>query len=71
MDSAERGMTIINFWKEYWLSLGSNQRPPVLKSATLSTELWGSWINLSNDLILDSIILKAFADDTRNASQMF
>ena len=23
-------MTIINPWKEYWLSRGSNQRPPVL-----------------------------------------
>ena len=46
MDSGERGMnpvatTIINPWKEYWLSRGSNQQPPVLKSATLPTELWG------------------------------
>ena len=31
-------MTIINPWKEYWPSRGSNQRPPVLKSATLQTE---------------------------------
>ena len=47
MDSNERGMnpvamTIINPRKEYWPSRGSNQRPPVLKFATLPTELWGS-----------------------------
>ena len=47
MDSGERGMipvamTIINPRKEYWLSRGLNQRPPVLESATLPTELWGS-----------------------------
>ena len=48
-DSDERGMnpvamTIINSRKKYWPSLGSNQRPPVLRSATLPTELhvWGS-----------------------------
>ena len=46
-NSAEKGMipvpmTIINPWKEYWLSRGLNQRPPVLKSAMLPTELWGS-----------------------------
>ena len=34
-DSVERGMNpvamaIINPWKGYWTSLGSNQRPPVL-----------------------------------------
>ena len=45
-DIGERGtnpvaMTIINLLKEYWPSQGSNQQPPVLKSATLSTELWG------------------------------
>ena len=39
-DSGERGMTlvamtIINPWKEYWPSRGSNQEPPVLKSAML------------------------------------
>ena len=33
-------MTIINPWKEY--CRGLNQRPPVLKSATLPTDLWGS-----------------------------
>ena len=47
MDIDDRGMnpvtmTIINLWKEYWLSRGSNQPPPVLKSAMLPTELWGS-----------------------------
>ena len=46
-DSGERGMkfvamTIINPRKENWPSRGSNQRPPVLKPATLPTELWGS-----------------------------
>ena len=45
-DSGERGMnpvamTIINPRKEYWPSRGSNQRPSVHKSATLSIELWG------------------------------
>ena len=47
MDSGERGMnpvakTIINPWKEYWPCQGSNQRPSVLKSALIPTELWGS-----------------------------
>ena len=37
-------MTIINLRKQLWLSRGSNQRPPVLKSATLPTMLWGSAI---------------------------
>ena len=46
-DSGERGMNpvamnIISPRKEYWPSRGSNQRPPVLKSATLPTELGGS-----------------------------
>ena len=34
-------MTIINPRKENWPNQGSNQRPLVLKSATLPTELWG------------------------------
>ena len=33
-------MPIINPLKKYWLSWGSNQGPPVLKSATVPTELW-------------------------------
>ena len=46
MDSTETGMnpvtmTIINPRKQYWPSQGLNQRPPVLKSAMLPTELWG------------------------------
>ena len=46
MDRGERGMnpvatTISNPWKEYRLSHGLNQQPPVLESATLATELWG------------------------------
>ena len=35
-------MTITNPRKELWPSQGSNQRPPVLKSGTLPTELWSS-----------------------------
>ena len=40
MDSGERGinliaMIIVRPWREYWLSHGSNQRPPVLKPRTL------------------------------------
>ena len=35
-------MTIINPQKEYWPSWGSNQKPLVLKSTTLPTELLGS-----------------------------
>ena len=47
MDRGRRRMncvalTIINPRKEYWPSRGSNQRPSVLKSGTLPTELWGS-----------------------------
>ena len=46
MDSSERGMdpatkTTINPWKEFSLSWGLNQQPPVLKSLVLLTELWG------------------------------
>ena len=46
MHRAERAMnpvamTIINPRKEYWPSQGSNQEPPILKSYTLPTELWG------------------------------
>ena len=37
--------------KEYWLIRGSNQRPPVLKSATLPTELWGS-AHINDSLLL-------------------
>ena len=35
-------MTIINAQTEYWPSREMKQRPPLLKSATLTTELWGS-----------------------------
>ena len=46
IDSGETGMTpvamtVINPQKEYWPSRGSNQRPPVLKSAMVLTDLWG------------------------------
>ena len=44
MDSGERGMNpvaviIINYRKEFWLSRRSNQRPLILKSCTLPSEL--------------------------------
>ena len=39
-------MTIINPRTEYLPRRGSNQRLPVLKSATLPTELWGSAHNV-------------------------
>ena len=32
-------ISIINHWKEYWPSLRSNQRSPVIKSCSLPTEL--------------------------------
>ena len=80
MDSSERGMnpvtmTIINLRKEYWPSRGSNQRPPVLKSATLLTELWGlaqskcspvQVNSLPNDKIVDQSYLKAVVDGKIN-----
>ena len=31
-ESCRNDYCIINFWKEYWASQGSNQRPPVLQS---------------------------------------
>ena len=59
IDSGERGMnpvamTIINRRKEYWPSRGSNQRPPILKSATLPTELGCS--NTNNNSRHDSFL---------------
>ena len=49
MDGGERGMnpvvmnkSNINPWKKYWLSQGSTQQPPVLKSVALPAELWSS-----------------------------
>ena len=46
MDSDGRGinpvaMTSINPCKEYWLSGGLDQSPPVLESCALPTDLWG------------------------------
>ena len=52
-------MTIINPWKEYWQSRGWNQRPPVFKSATLPTELWGK------------IKVEAFAKISSNCLTLF
>ena len=40
-------MTIINPRKAYWPRQGSNHQPPVLKSGSLPTELWGSVKKLS------------------------
>ena len=56
-DSGERGiklvaMSIINPWRECWLSQGSNQQPPAHKSATLLTELQAWAIKLKPDLDL-------------------
>ena len=68
MDNSERGMnpvalTFINPRKEYWLSRRSNQRLPVLKSWTLSTELWGyASHTLPLDNILGSTKLKIFIE---------
>ena len=47
-DSGERGINpaAMTPRKEYWPSRGSNQQPPVLKSATLPFELWGSVFDL-------------------------
>ena len=47
MDSSEREMTPVTMTnikpqKGYWPSWGLNQRPPVLRSAPLLIELWGS-----------------------------
>ena len=57
------GMTIINLRKGYWPRRGLNQRPPVLKSATLPTDLWGSANKYRNSL---NGITRAF--DERNKS---
>ena len=76
MNSSERGMspvamTIINHWKEYWP--GSNQQPPVLKYATLLTELWG----LAGDNMNVHLTTQIFnwsdvtvVEDNTNLSQM-
>ena len=53
-NSGERGMhpvamTIINPRKEYRTIRGSNQQLPVLKSPTLSAELWGSAAVIEKD----------------------
>ena len=73
MDSGERGMdpvamTIINPRKEYWPSRGLNQRP-VLKSAKLPTEVWGSAIKskgFSNKVI--SVISFVLRENTLTSS---
>ena len=56
MDSGARGMnpvaiTIINPRQEYWPTQGSNQRPPVLKSAMLLTELWDLGMKTCENLV--------------------
>ena len=47
MESGEKRMnpvpvTIVNPWKEYWPSRGSNQQPTVPKSRMTPTEIWAS-----------------------------
>ena len=64
MDSSERGinpvaMTIIKPRKEYWLSRGSNQRPPVLKSTLLLAEPRGLAISFQG-LMIDVVIAIGF-----------
>ena len=59
MDSSERKMnpvtmTIINPWNKYLPSRGSNQRPTVLKSAMLPTELWGSAVKKLVDFTIEN-----------------
>ena len=62
-DRVERGMnpvamTIVVPQKEYWLSRGSNQRHPVLKSSSLPTELW-TW---PTALLITVVILPGSKD---------
>ena len=50
MDTGKRGMnpvsmTTINPRTEYWLSRGSNQRPPVFRSYMLPTDPCGLGLN--------------------------
>ena len=61
MDSSERGMnpvtmTIINPQREYWPSWRLNQRPPVLKSATLLTELCSPAYNNDSTLSQQALV---------------
>ena len=72
--SGERGMnpvamTIINPWKEYWPTRRSNQRPPVLKSATLLTELWYTAQKVSTHVSLRSPLRQTWVSLVANFSQ--
>ena len=65
MDSGDYGMNpvamiIINPRKEYWRSRGSNTRPPLLKSATLPTELCRLGVKILECLAKD--LRKVFFD---------
>ena len=65
MHSGERGinpvaMTIINPRTEYWPSHGSNQQPPVLKSATLLSELWGMTVEKGENIANHHFSLNVF-----------
>ena len=70
-------MTIINPRKEYWPSRGSNQQPPVLKSATLLTELWARFIILWEDLGLagaqtsNPIFFRTHMSELQNINQVY
>ena len=59
-DCGERGMnpvslTAIDPRKEYWLSRGSNQRPPIHNIATLPSELWDSVNSMAKTDLLEFI----------------
>ena len=53
-------ITIINPRKKYWLSRESNQRPPVLKSTTPPTELWGSATDGTEPILVKLYKLRQF-----------
>ena len=62
IDTSEREMnpvtmTMLNPWKKYWPSQGSNQRL-VLKSCTLWTELWGSAGKICKHLVINVVLAR-------------
>ena len=69
MDSSDRGMnpaamTIVNPRKAYRPTRGSNEPTPVLKSATLPAQLWGSAEGIVKlRALLDSSIRVSFNND--------
>ena len=72
-DSGRRGMnpvamTRINPRKEYWPSRVFNQRPPVLKSARLPTELLGSAFSYRQKLFYQFSVLDSSFELGPNAN---